>query len=83
MEISSQLNLNILSIGSDGAVAEFQAQSIILNTQTTNEIKIKDDMLNISFRCPIFPNIGPVLRVQDLKHVKKTARNAVMSGVVK
>ncbi|PKB98260.1 hypothetical protein RhiirA5_431673 [Rhizophagus irregularis] len=80
LEISSQLNLNILSIGTDGAAAEFRAQSIILDVQTTNEIKIKDDTLNINFRCPIYPNIGPVLRVQDPKHAKKTARNSVMSG---
>ena len=80
IDISSQLNINILSIGSDGAAAEFQAQSIILNTQTTDEIKIKDNTFNINFRCPIFPNIGPVLRVQDPKHVKKTARNVVISG---
>ena len=80
LEISSQLNLNIISIGSDGAAAEFQAQSIIVNTKTTDEIKIQDNMLNINFRCPIFPNIGPILRIQDPKHAKKTARNVVMSG---
>jgi len=51
-----------------------------MDIQTTNEIRIKDDTLNINFRCPIFPNIGPVVRVQDPKHVKKTARNVVMSG---
>ncbi len=37
-------------------------------------------ILNINFRCPVFPNIGPVLRIQDSKHAKKTARNVIMSG---
>ena len=35
---------------------------------------------NINFSCPIFPNIGSVIRVQDSKHAKKTGRNAAMSG---
>lgn len=36
--------------------------------------------MNIHFSCPIFEQIGPVVRVQDPKHAKKTARNAAMSG---
>ncbi|RHZ79686.1 hypothetical protein Glove_142g4 [Diversispora epigaea] len=30
--------------------------------------------------CPILSNIGPVIRIQDPKHAKKTARNIIMSG---
>jgi hypothetical protein len=80
LEIAPQLNISILSIGSDGAASEFRAQSIIMNTQTTNKIEIADKLLNVNFSCPIFPNIGPVIRIQDPKHAKKTARNVVMSG---
>ncbi|RHZ83152.1 hypothetical protein Glove_99g217 [Diversispora epigaea] len=80
LEIAPQLNISILSIGSDGAAAEFGAQSIILNTKTDKKIEIIDKTLNINFNCPVFPNIGPVLRIQDPKHAKKTARNVIMSG---
>ncbi|RHZ46483.1 hypothetical protein Glove_620g12 [Diversispora epigaea] len=80
LEIVPQLNISILSIGSDRAVAEFGAQSIILNTKTDKKVEIIDKTLNINFNCPVFSNIEPVLRIQDLKHVKKTARNVVMSG---
>ncbi len=41
LEIGSQLNLNILLIRSDGIAAEFQAQSIIINTQTIEEKESK------------------------------------------
>ncbi|RHZ84760.1 hypothetical protein Glove_76g19 [Diversispora epigaea] len=80
LEIASQLNISIISIGSDGAAAEFKAQSIIMNMQTINKIEIIDSTLNINFSCPILSNIGPVIRIQDPKHAKKTARNIIMSG---
>ncbi|RHZ90226.1 hypothetical protein Glove_2g65 [Diversispora epigaea] len=80
LEIALQLNISIISIGSDGAAAEFKAQSIIMNMQTINKIEIIDSTLNINFSCPILSNIGPVIRIQDPKHAKKTARNIIMSG---
>ncbi|RHZ57144.1 hypothetical protein Glove_393g20 [Diversispora epigaea] len=61
LEIASQLNIFIISIGSDGAAAEFKAQSIIMNMQTINKIEIIDSTLNINFSCPILLNIGPVI----------------------
>jgi len=51
-----------------------------MNTQTTDKIEVIDRLLNINFSCPVFSNVGPVIRVQDPKHAKKTARNVVMSG---
>ena len=80
LEIAPQLNISILSIGSDGAASEFRAQSIIMNMQTDDKIEIIDKLLNINFSCPVFSNVGPVIRIQDPKHAKKTARNVVMSG---
>ncbi|RHZ45219.1 hypothetical protein Glove_683g1 [Diversispora epigaea] len=80
LEIASQLNISIISIGSDDAAAEFKAQSIIMNMQTINKIEIIDSTLNINFSCLILSNIGPVIRIQDPKHAKKTARNIIMSG---
>jgi hypothetical protein len=79
-EIAPRLQLHILSIGSDGAIVEFQAQEKILMIQTSEQLSIHDNNLNIHFSCPIFDNVGPVIRVQDPKHAKKTARNALMSG---
>ncbi|RHZ80535.1 hypothetical protein Glove_134g157 [Diversispora epigaea] len=70
LEIASQLNISIFSIGSDGAAVEFGAQFIILNTKTDKKIKIINKTLNINFNCPVFPNIGPVLRIQDLKYAR-------------
>ncbi|PKC01118.1 hypothetical protein RhiirA5_298692 [Rhizophagus irregularis] len=75
MEIAPQLSLHILSLGSDGAITEYQAQQSIVNIQT-----IIVPQLKINFSCPIFERVGPVIRVQDLKYAKKTARNAIMSG---
>ena len=80
MEIAPQLNLHILSLGSDGAITEYQAQQLIYKIQTNEKLTIEVPQLDIKFSCPIFDNVGPVIRVQDPKHAKKTARNAVMSG---
>ena len=80
LDIASQLGLHILSLGSDGAITEYQAQQSILNIQTNKKLTFKEPKYNINFSCPIFDHIGPIIRVQGPKHAKKTARNAVMSG---
>jgi hypothetical protein len=78
--IAPRLELHLLSFGSDGAIVEFQSQQQILNANTTEKLSIHEDNLNIHFSCPVFEQIGPVVRVQDPKHAKKTARNAAISG---
>ncbi|RGB31607.1 hypothetical protein C1646_763854 [Rhizophagus diaphanus] len=78
-EITPQLGIHILSIGSDGAITEFQAQQSIIDIQTPQRLSICEPSLNIHFSCPIFDNIGPIVRVQDPKHAKKTARNTIVS----
>ena len=78
--IAPQLNLHILSLGSDGAIIEYQAQQNILNSITTERMSICIPTLNVDLSCPIFETIGPIIRIQDPKHAKKTARNAIMSG---
>ena len=80
LEIAPQLNLHILSLGSDGAITEYQAQQSIVNIQTNEKLSVIEPQLKINFSCPIFDYVGPVIRVQDPKHAKKTARNAIMSG---
>ncbi|PKB94280.1 hypothetical protein RhiirA5_439152, partial [Rhizophagus irregularis] len=79
-EIAPQLGIHILSIGSDGAITEFQAQQSIIDIQTSKRLFIREPSLNIHFSCPVFDNVGPIVRVQDPKHAKKTARNAIISG---
>ena len=79
-EIAPQLEIHILSIGSDGAITEFQAQQSIIDIQTSQRLSIREPSLNIHFSCPIFDKIGPIVRVQDPKHAKKTYRNVIMSG---
>ena len=71
MEIAPQLNLQILSLGSDGAITEYQAQQSIVNIQTSEKLKVIEPQLKINFLCPIFERVGPVIRVQDPKHAKK------------
>ncbi|GBC00434.1 hypothetical protein RclHR1_38560001 [Rhizophagus clarus] len=79
-EIAPQLGIHILSIGSDGAITEFQAQQSIIDIQTSKRLSVQEPSLNIHFSCPVFDNIGPIVQVQDPKHAKKTARNAIISG---
>ena len=80
MDIAPQLNLHILSIGSDGALVEFQAQTTIQSMAADQRLQLIDTRFDVIFSCPILPSVGPVLRVQDPKHAKKTCRNVIMSG---
>jgi hypothetical protein len=80
LEIAPQLSFYILSLGSDGAITEYQAQQSIVNIQTSEKLMVTEPQLKINFSCPIFDYIGPVICVQNPKHAKKTARNAIMSG---
>lgn len=80
IHIAPQLNLHILSIGSDGALVEFQAQTMIQSMATSERLQMIDTRFEVTFSCPILPSIGPVVRVQDPKHAKKTCRNVIMSG---
>jgi hypothetical protein len=80
LDFAQELKLHIISIGSDGAQVEFNAQTQVQQISTPSRLRISYNPYNIDFSCPIFPNIGPVIRVQDPKHGKKTGRNAAMSG---
>jgi len=71
--IALQLNLHIISISSDGASIKFQAQTAVQKFHTLNRFSVYYKEYGIDFNCPIFPNVGPVIRVQDPNHGKKTA----------
>ncbi|CAB4445037.1 unnamed protein product [Rhizophagus irregularis] len=80
IDIATRLDIHIISIGSDGAATEFQAQNLLQATKTNMRVQHRNIQFGINFNCPVFPKIGPVIRIQDPKYGKKTARNAAMSG---
>ncbi|CAG8804421.1 2341_t:CDS:2, partial [Gigaspora rosea] len=80
LDIVADFEIHIISIGSDGAAVEFQAQNLLQATKTRNRVQYRNIQFGINFNCPVFPGIGPVIRIQDPKHGKKTARNAAMLG---
>ncbi|UZO29536.1 uncharacterized protein OCT59_023006 [Rhizophagus irregularis] len=80
IDIAADFELPIISIGSDGAAAEFQAQNLLQSIRTRNRVQHRNSRYGINFNCPVFSKVGPIVRIQDPKHGKKTARNAAMSG---
>ncbi|PKB97069.1 hypothetical protein RhiirA5_279367 [Rhizophagus irregularis] len=80
IDIAADFELPIISIRSDGAAAEFQAQNLLQSIRTRNRVQHRNSRYGINFNCPVFPKVGPIVRIQDPKHGKKTARNAAMSG---
>jgi hypothetical protein len=80
LDFAQNLRLHIISIGSDGAQVKFNAQTQVQQITTPNRLRFNYTPYNVDFSCPIFPNIGPVVQIQDPKHAKKTGCNAAMSG---
>ena len=71
LDFAQQSNINILSIGADGARSEFNTQTQIINSAPIH-IVFSDPFYNVYFKAPII-NGKPLVRVQDPKHAKKTA----------
>ncbi|GBB97652.1 hypothetical protein RclHR1_30270001 [Rhizophagus clarus] len=80
IQMASRLNLSILSIGLDGHIVKFKAQIAIQRYQTNKRLIFQNNKFGINLSCPVFPNVEPVVCIQDPKHIKKTSRNAIMSG---
>ncbi|PKK55546.1 hypothetical protein RhiirC2_802113, partial [Rhizophagus irregularis] len=78
LDFAHQNNLNILSMDADGARSEFNAQTKIMNSSTTY-FTFDDPFYNVHFKVPIIHG-RPLVRVQDPKHAKKTARNQLFTG---
>src|SRR4051812_42538124 len=76
LDFAHQNNINILSMGADGARSEFNAQTQIMNLSSTY-FTFDDLFYNVHFKVPII-NGRPLVRIQDLKHAKKTARNQLL-----
>ncbi|GBB90981.1 hypothetical protein RclHR1_18060001, partial [Rhizophagus clarus] len=80
IKMTIQANLKLISIASDGAASEFNAQmELIKGDQATDFLQYKDEFYKINFSAPIYNN-RPIIRVQDSKHAKKNGRNNVHSG---
>lgn len=62
IEIAPLLNLHILSLGSDGAITEYQAQQSIVNIQTSKKLTVTELQLNIRFSCSVFNCVSPIIR---------------------
>ncbi|CAG8654771.1 24961_t:CDS:2, partial [Gigaspora rosea] len=80
LEIAQQLSIHIVSIGADGAISEFNAQKHLMSKNTGLTQSFHDPIYNINFTCSVFPGVGPVIRVSDPLHARKSARNALFSG---
>jgi len=75
-----QANLKLISIASDGAANEYNAQLELMKGYNTNNFLVyKDEFCNINFSAPIYKN-KLIIKVQDPKHAKKNGRNNVHSG---
>ncbi|PKY26375.1 hypothetical protein RhiirB3_389507 [Rhizophagus irregularis] len=80
IDIAADFELPIISIRSDGAAAEFQAQNLLQSIRTRNCVQHQNFQYGINFNCPVFPKVRLIVHIQDPKHGKKIARNAAMSG---
>ncbi|EXX57030.1 hypothetical protein RirG_210800 [Rhizophagus irregularis DAOM 197198w] len=78
--MSQDAGVNLVSLGSDGAPVEYNAQQLIMNSEKAETFfEFHDNYYNVHFQMPIYRNL-PIITVQDLKHAKKTARNQLHSG---
>ncbi|GBC08460.1 hypothetical protein RclHR1_08130003 [Rhizophagus clarus] len=65
IDIVARLDIHIISIGSDGAAIEFQAQNLLQATKTNMCVQHRNIQYGINFNCSVFPKIGPVTQVED------------------
>ncbi|PKB92154.1 hypothetical protein RhiirA5_445788, partial [Rhizophagus irregularis] len=67
--------INLLSIGADGAISKMKAQEkIMINKSIEKYLEFVDSFYGINFYAPIYNNQF-IVCVQCPKHAKKTARN--------
>ena len=69
--MSIQANVNLISIGADGAITEYNAQKLLMQGNDTQEFLTYDnEIYNVHFRAPIYSE-KPIIRIQDSKQAKK------------
>ena len=80
VEMSIQANINLISVGADGAITEYNAQILLMQGNDTTEFLTYDNNIyNVHFQAPVYSE-KPIVQIQDLKHAKKNGRNAIHSG---
>ena len=80
IERTARCNINLVSFGADGAITEMKAQQIVMeHPSASGVLEFKAPLYGIDFKAPIFDN-RPIVRIQDVKHAKKTARNQIHYG---
>ncbi|GBB98477.1 hypothetical protein RclHR1_03240002 [Rhizophagus clarus] len=80
VDMSIQANINLISIGADSAITEYNAQVLLMQGNDTQEFLTYDnEIYNVHFRAPIYSG-KPIICIQDPKHAKKNGRNAIHSG---
>ena len=80
IDMIASCDINLLSLGADSAITEMKAQQIVMEHFSASDVfEFKDSLYGIDFKAPIFNN-RPIVRVQDVKHAKKTAGNQIHYG---
>ncbi|CAG8736036.1 12297_t:CDS:2, partial [Gigaspora rosea] len=77
LDIAAYLQLPILGFGASRASAEFNAQNQLIQIETCKKLIFKNKLYSI---CPIYPNVGPIIRITDPLQAKKDCCNALFSG---
>jgi len=81
IDMTASCDINLLSLGANGAITEMKAQQIVMrHSSASGVLEFKDSLYGIDFKAPIFNN-RPIVRVQDVKHAKKIARNQIHYGI--
>ncbi|CAB5368642.1 unnamed protein product [Rhizophagus irregularis] len=80
IEMTARCNINLVSFGADGAMIEMKAQQIVMEyLLASGVLEFKVPLYGINFKAPIFDN-RPIIRMQNVKHAKKTAKNQIYYG---
>ncbi|CAI2193991.1 15251_t:CDS:1, partial [Funneliformis geosporum] len=80
VEMLITANVNLISVGADGAITEYNAQILLMQGSETEEfLTYNNEIYNIHFQAPIYSG-KPIIRIQDPKYTKKNRRNAIHNG---
>ena len=82
LDMAAQLNIQIISMSSDGATAERSAQMRMDRERRGEQAPLTYTYLRygVSLRTPVFDVTGPMVCVQDPNHAMKTCRNQIQHG---
>ncbi|CAB5185489.1 unnamed protein product [Rhizophagus irregularis] len=68
VDMSIQANINLISIGADGAITEYNAQVLLMQGNDTQEFLTYDnEIYNVHFRAPIYSG-KPIILISRVQH---------------